>query len=423
MPHCVMCSHCDESKISCPVEEHRACETCCVTSGQLEEDERAPLVAVAFPFFRLPFDIRWMIYEEVFKTSRADKIITPDPSYHRRQLGRRDAEHTIDNGLAIIQSCQQAHEEATKVLYSSNTFYFDDTSYGVTEIEASASCYYCLEERRTHGDHPLPTTHRVRCGDARDGKHYVVIPRCDYASMYDWLLKIGQKNRLRIRHIDISFSSCQFAKVLGEQHGDDDPSKPSPVGGDLIEKALNLLARGHNLDTFGVSFRLRYVSNPDWPDETRAWGTMSNEAVIWTAFERIFSNGLDHRLKNALSSISGVREMICDWASIIPRPPGSLSEEGGNALEGLLEVKESMECGHADRQMVEAAKQTFSIPFVDQSRHAIHDCNSLKSISSGGDALEELSSLSLQLGTLRAPAKADPSLWIHLPFHHTSCDP
>ena len=70
------------------------------------------------------------------------------------------------------------------------------------------------------------------------------------------------------RHVHISFSDSQFAKVLGEWHGDDDTMKPSPEGGDLIVKALDLLARGHNLETFGVSFRQRYLFSPEWVDET-----------------------------------------------------------------------------------------------------------------------------------------------------------
>ena len=43
--------------------------------------------------------------------------------------------------------------------------------------------------------------------------------------MYDWLDNIGQKNRLKIRHIQISFFGCQFARVLGEGHGNDEPFK------------------------------------------------------------------------------------------------------------------------------------------------------------------------------------------------------
>ena len=76
-----------------------------------------------------------MIYEEVFRTPRADKTITPDPSYRRRQLGRRLAERKVKYDLAILRSCQQAHQEATATLYGSKVFYFDDISYGHEDIQ------------------------------------------------------------------------------------------------------------------------------------------------------------------------------------------------------------------------------------------------------------------------------------------------
>ena len=385
-----MCSQCEDFKDPSSVEEHRVCEMCGITSSQREDDVRDPLVTDHFPFFRLPFDVRWMIYEEVFKTPCADKVITPDPSHERRQLGRRYAERTVNKGLAFLQSCQQAHEEATAFLYGSNMFYFDDADYGTTHIEASAHCRYCLEEAPIHQDRPVSMTPDIRCRDAHNSKHYVEIPLCDFVDMYDWLVKIGERNRLKIRHIHISFSDSQFAKVLGEGHYIDDPLKPSPVGGNLIERALELLARGHNLDTFGVSFQQRYLSffDVDWVAETQTWENETNAEFIWTAFERIFFNGLDHRLKNALSSIKGIRELSCDWASLIPQPSGSWSHEGANALEGFKEVKQCMEAGHADREVVETAEKAPSMPYVDQSGHATPDCRSFATMSLGDSTFE-----------------------------------
>ena len=389
----------------------------CVTSDQPEEDERTSLVTVAFPFFRLPFDIRWMIYKEVFKTPYVDNIITPDPTRHRRQLGRHYTDHTVNYDLALLQSCQQAHEEATSFLYGNNVFYFDDADYGTIEIEASAHCRYCAWEAIIHRDHPELMAPEIQCPDAQDGKHYVQIPRCDLGSMYVWLEKIGQRNRLRIRHIQISFSGCQFARVLGEVHDVDYPLKPAPVGGDLIEKALELLARGHNLDTFGVSFRQRYYNffDLEWIGETQTWDKMTNAALNWTAFERLFSNGLDHRLKNAFSNIKGIRELTCDLASVTPQPSGSWSNEGAHALEGFKEVKKCMETGYTDRQMVETTEQIFSIPYIDQSRHAVHDCKGLATISSWDGSSRDFTSLLRQPKTLRLPAKASPLIWTICP--------
>ena len=326
-----------------------------------------------------------MIYEEVFRTPLADKIITPDPSYRRRQLGRRYAERTVKYDLGILQSCQQAHDEATATLYGSRVFYFDDTSYGyeTAEVEASAYCWYCS------GKGGISTYNR--CRDSNDGKHYVKIPHCDFVSMHDWLFKIGQRNRAKITHIRISLSGCQFAKVLGEQHLVQDLLQPSPVGGDFIEKALVLLARGHNLNTFGISFRQRYLDLSDAEDGARMtsmWAQETNAALNWTAFKRIFSNGLDHRLKNALSNIKGIRTLDCDLASVTPQPSGSWTDEGAHALKGFKEVKECMEAGYADRQMVETSEPNRSNPYVDQSIDAIHDRKSFATISPGDGAFE-----------------------------------
>ena len=333
-----------------------------------------------------------MIYEEVFRTPLTDKIITPDPSYRRRQLGRRYTERTVKYDLGLLQSCQQACDEATATLYGSRVFYFDDTSYGyeTTVVEASAYCWYCLVEGST-------STY-TRCGDAHDGKHPVEIPHCDFVGMYDWLSKIGERNRAKIRNIRISLSGCQFATVLGEQYLVHDPLKPSPVGGDLIEKALVLLAHGHNLNTFGISFRQCYLDLSDTEVGARLpsmWGQETNAALNWTAFERIFSNGLDHRLKNALSNIKGIRTLSCDLASVTPQPSGSWTDEGALALKGFKEVKECMEASYADRQTVNTSELSFSNPCVDQSIHAIPDrkcCDgAFEGISEPTSAVENVS--------------------------------
>lgn len=103
------------------------------------------------PFFRLPKELRNMIYEEVFQTSLQDGAITPDPRYLRRR-GSGDLNHrTINNGLALLQSCQQVHEEATAILYGNHVFYFDDTRHDhwSTKIDVTAHCYYCQKAPRS----------------------------------------------------------------------------------------------------------------------------------------------------------------------------------------------------------------------------------------------------------------------------------
>ena len=387
-----MSSHCDTLQDSSSAEKHSVCETPPIQCVQREEDVQPPPAMVPFSFFRFPLDIRIIIYEELFRMPFADKTITPDPSYRRRHLGRRYAERTVKYDLGLLQSCQQAHQEATAVLYGSKAFFFDDTSYGFedTKIEASNYCWYCLGERGMPQGSPSSIATENRCLDAYNGKHYLKIPHCDFVDMYDWLLKIGPRNRIQIKHVQICFSGSQFAQVLGEQRLAHDPLKPSPVGGHLIERALALLARGHNLNTFSVLFRHRYLDLSDTEDGamTGTWTQNTNAALNWTAFERLFSNGLDHRLKNALSNIKGIRMLDCDLDSVTPQPSGSWSDEGAQALEGFKQVKACMEAGYADHQRVKTFERTLSTPFDDLSGAAIHDRKSVAAISLSDGALE-----------------------------------
>ena len=121
-----------------------------------------------FPFFRLPREIRDMLHEHLFQTPRGDNIIVPGPDHCRRgQLGDQAA-CTINNGLALLLSCQQAHEEAVPVLYSTRVFHFDDNKcmwlgFKMAKFKASDHCPYC---RRRRID-----THSPSCYDASDGKH------------------------------------------------------------------------------------------------------------------------------------------------------------------------------------------------------------------------------------------------------------
>ena len=73
--------------------------------------------------------------------------ITPDASYCHRQLGRRFAERTVNYDPALLQSCQQAHDEATATLCdqkSSTLMITVMVTKIYIKIEASAYCWYRL---------------------------------------------------------------------------------------------------------------------------------------------------------------------------------------------------------------------------------------------------------------------------------------
>ena len=57
--------------------------------------------------------------------------------------------------------------------------------------------------------------------------------------------------------------ACLAGAAVGKVTTSMNPLKPARVDGDVIQKALDLLAREHNLDTFGVSFRQRYLNLVD----------------------------------------------------------------------------------------------------------------------------------------------------------------
>ncbi|CAD6575994.1 MAG: hypothetical protein ASARMPREDX12_007670 [Alectoria sarmentosa] len=320
-----------------------------------------------FPLFKLPREIRNIIYEKVFSTSLNDKVITPDPSYSRRRYDDFCRKHgatylgvdrAINNGLALLQSCQQAHEEAAAVLYGQSTFYFDDSQQYETfsrktfAVDVSAHCYYCRQDR---------------CWSAcSGGKHLVDIPFTDLVTLKSWLSTIGERNRLRIRHIQIHFSDSRFTKVQPASHWtwDRRPGKPSHVGGDVLAEALQFLAGGHNLDTFGIFF----ISSPrDLLDDVGFQRRLHR-----MAFGHLFSETYhphSGKMMKALSSICGIRMLECE--DITDADEQDKSEM--TAIQGdYRKVKAAMEYGYGKHLKLEAPA-LWSKPYVDQIEWVMQD--------------------------------------------------
>lgn len=144
-----------------------------------------------FPFFRLPLEIRYMIYQHLFTPADKDTPVTPD--IRRFHCGFEKNQTIILRGrstialhcqaLSLIRTCQQAHEEGTIVLYGQNTFHFSDTPY------FKDSPYF-------------DDTSEVPSG--------VVLPFCEVTYMYAFLSVIGKANRLRIRHLVLLFGDDTF---------------------------------------------------------------------------------------------------------------------------------------------------------------------------------------------------------------------
>ena len=186
--HNVLCPRCNKYKRRSPTKSLGYCRDCWLTTGQREKDKRSGKLKVAFPFFRLPLEIRQMIYHCMFQTTRGDQAITPDPTRTRRSDARFYSRHhssrTISAGLGLLLSCQKAYEEVTDVLYSEHTFYFDDDRHGMRDFDYpmnTRSCYYCRIRQRYSG---LFNLYENRCHGIEYGTHYVKIPYCDYVTMF-----------------------------------------------------------------------------------------------------------------------------------------------------------------------------------------------------------------------------------------------
>lgn len=286
-----------------------------------------------FPFFGLPREIRDIVYKLVFETPLQDNTITPDPAHKRRECSKHDEglkQRTISNVLGLLLLCRRAHEEAVEALYSKQVFYFDDIQHGSheTKVEATAHCDFCLRG----------------CCDSSH-RHYLRVPYCDFVSMHEWLVAIGEKNRMRIRHIHLHFSGSPFAKCLGERFElfPSLPGKPPPIGGQFVVKALELLGITHNLENIEVSFGYPPLNEASGDFYEDHW---SRGVRVKQAFDAFFHPKKPRNLKNALCTITGVRRLVCQ--DVIDAKFFDHRVTDG-ARAGLREVREAMESGHPSR--------------------------------------------------------------------------
>ena len=151
-------------------------------------------------------------------------------------------------------------------------------------------------------------------------------------------MQIGERNRLKIRHIELHFSSAQFTKCLGDSHYDSSgskPYKPDPVGGELVKKFFDLLSNGHNLKTLTVK-----IESHVYPKE-----------ALDDTFSHLFDTAPLHRIKTSLMGIQGIQKLdYVVLANYNPATPDTLPPmEVNNDHVGFMEVKTAMEHGWKDR--------------------------------------------------------------------------
>ena len=140
------------------------------------------------------------------------------------------------DGRGLLTTCHLINAEACDILYGKNIFHFDD----------------CWES--VYGD----LNHVANMN-----------------SIYSFLKDIGNRNRLRLRHIELLFQHRDFLFYPDEEwflnH-----NRRSYSHARILGRALQLLARGHALRSLGIEIeainnkdtgevRKDYIDYPSWP--------------------------------------------------------------------------------------------------------------------------------------------------------------
>lgn len=122
----------------------------------IRQKVRAP-VQRAFPFMKLPAELRLRIYREVLHTEQ-EIIMDPAGIYDRDEL------LPYDLCPNILQTCRQVHDEAVEVLYGENVFmteFIDHHNSNASRVKRG-SAYIVNVERLTEFLHDHPNlTHLI----------------------------------------------------------------------------------------------------------------------------------------------------------------------------------------------------------------------------------------------------------------------
>lgn len=237
-----------------------------VAEANSKDQENTP-----FPFLRLPWDVRHLIYQYTLHTKDS---ICPDVTgslklytYHSEKRKEWYENHSVISDVTLLRTCKQIHTEASTVLYGKNSFSFDDWDYREK----------CISRRHSS----------CRCPGETDLNLF-----------YTWLHMIGKANRLKLRQIRVIFSHPAYTICPGETRFRPDVKEQQYIeeenmlaqGKHLVD-AFNLIAMDHNLLRIKLEF-----------DNKGKWGKL--ELVRYFLF-----NGMDSRILQALSRITGLKDL------------------------------------------------------------------------------------------------------------------
>ena len=256
-----------------------------------------------FPFFRLPPEVRNMIYGLLFETAHKDKIVTPDPTGSRRQnnLGQRTL--NLSDSLPLLRTCKVVHQEATAVLYGNNVFRFDDNP---------------------HNDdvHTIPG-------------FKMSLPCCDLLTIYFFVVSIGKDNREKLQHIHLNFSKISFVRFPEELRGD---CLYFDAGANFVGDAVDLLAASHHLQTFSLSFDSEGSSSEDVD--------RSASNARWAMKSFTF---MHKKLAGRISAITGIEQFRC-WRAYEVDLEGKYLEKDEYLDKKIKDMKAKMEVRNPQRQ-------------------------------------------------------------------------
>ena len=174
---------------------------------------------MSFPFLRLPFEIRYMIYSLLLKSEHEDKIITPDLNGSRRRQFLTNRIVCMSDTMPLLRTCTAIHDEGANVLYGSHIFLFTDEPHSQKEAL-------------------VPELN-------------LTIPQCDMPKMHRFFKAIGTRNVTRIRHLQLQFYSARFL-FLPDRNHDTAYLPQTHANGKYLQKTLELLASHHRLQTFTI---------------------------------------------------------------------------------------------------------------------------------------------------------------------------
>ena len=183
--------------------------------------------------------------------------------------------------------------------------------------------------------------------------------------MFDWLLSIGEKNRKRIRHLDLHFLGFYHTSPFtGRKYC----QRRQFRTGSTIKATLYLLAEGHRIKTLKVSGNILGAPLIDPSCDYTYYNYAFAHFFLrpQSSFRQVF-HARGCGWQNALKRIVGVRRLI--WAPVETGFPDMDPElfVMEKCKRGYEEVRQVMESGQNESNWSIATDEDYSDTYIDQT--------------------------------------------------------